>query len=41
MVVLVSEVVRERLGTAFAWDGVREVTLKGFEGMHRVFGVRP
>ncbi len=36
--VLVSEVVRERLGTAFAWDGVREVTLKGFEGTHRVFG---
>ncbi|MCB9485224.1 MAG: protein kinase [Thermoflexaceae bacterium] len=37
--VLVSEVMRERLGTAFAWDGVREVTLKGFEGTHRVFGV--
>ena len=39
--VLVSEVVRERLGTALAWDGVREVTLKGFEGTHAVYGVRP
>jgi len=38
--VLVSRVLKERLGTGFAFDAERVVTLKGFEGEHRVFGVR-
>ncbi|MGD9935773.1 MAG: adenylate/guanylate cyclase domain-containing protein, partial [Dehalococcoidia bacterium] len=37
--VLVSAVVKERLGEAFTFDAGRAATLKGFEGEHRVFAV--
>ena len=38
--VLVSAVVQERLGGVFVWDPGQAVTLKGFDGEHRMFATK-